>query len=38
LISVARKDDGAWDITRRVRGFGGSAADGIVELKSERLG
>jgi 3',5'-cyclic AMP phosphodiesterase CpdA len=38
LISVARKDDGTWDISRRVRGFGSNAADGIVELKSERLG
>jgi 3',5'-cyclic AMP phosphodiesterase CpdA len=38
LISFARKDDGTWGISRRVRGFGGNAADGIVELKSERLG
>ncbi len=38
LISVAREDNGTWSITRRVRGFGGNAADGIVELKSEPLG
>jgi len=34
LISFKRESDGAWHITRRVRGLG---ADGIVELKNERL-
>jgi 3',5'-cyclic AMP phosphodiesterase CpdA len=37
LISVARKDDGAWEINRRVRGFGGNSSEGIVELKSDKL-
>ncbi|RTL76596.1 MAG: metallophosphoesterase [Bradyrhizobiaceae bacterium] len=37
LISITRKDDGTWNISRRVRGFGGTT-DGIVELKNERLG
>ena len=37
LISVERVDNGQWSITRRVRGLGGNASDGIVELKSERL-
>lgn len=37
LISIESDHGGKWNITRRVRGFGG-AADSIVELKNERLG
>src|SRR3569623_1123380 len=37
LISVTQKNDGTWNIRRRVRGFGSNAAEGIIELKNERL-
>lgn len=37
LISFEHGGDREWSITRCVRGLGGDATDGIVELKSERL-